>query len=174
MNENKKPAVIILGHGSRVHNAGSDMEKIAALLSEKYGYPTVAVCFMSRLGPHFPEVLQQVVEGGAEHVLVIPYFLHTGLHIRLDIPEMMKEEARKYPGVRIQLGKHLGYDESLAALVAKRIGESAGEKDIRDAELPERDAFPVPPGQEEFVPMAPDEARRYRRGKGHGCDHHHH
>ena len=50
---------------------------------------------MSRLGPHYPEILAKCVEGGATEVVVIPYFLNNGLHIRLDIPEMMKEEAEE-------------------------------------------------------------------------------
>lgn len=173
MTEHKK-AIILLGHGSRVRNAGGDMEKIAGLLKGKYGFPLVEYCFMSRLGPHFPETLEKVVAAGADSVMVIPYFLHTGLHIRLDIPEMMQAEAEKYPSVKIQLGKNLGYDESLAELVVKRIGESESEADIREVALPERDAFPVPPGQGEFVEMEPEEARKYMMGRGHSHGHCHH
>lgn len=171
MNEKKDMGIIILGHGSRVRKAGGDMEKIAELLKEKFDYAVVDYCFMSRLGPHFPETLEKMVAGGAKHVMVIPYFLHTGLHIRLDIPEMMQHEAEKYPGVKIQLGSNLGFDESLAALVAKRIEESMDAVDVRDIKLPERDAFPVPPGQAEFVPMDPEEAKKYMHDKDHG--HHH-
>lgn len=171
MNKNNDMAIIILGHGSRVRNAGSGMEKISELLKQKYNFPIVEYCFMSRLGPHFPEVLEQVVSRGAKHVMVIPYFLHTGLHIRLDIPEMMQHEAEKYPDVKIQLGANLGFDESLAVLVAKRIEESADVEDIRAVKLPERDSFPVPPGQAEFVPMKPEDAKKYLEDKDHGHSH---
>ena len=111
------------------------------------------------------------MERGATWVLVIPYFLHTGLHIRLDIPEMMQAEAAKYPGLRLQLGGNLGYDDILVDLVRKRIDESLGVADIRKIALPGRETFPVPPGQQEFVPMDPAEAKKYRSCKDHG--HHH-
>lgn len=165
------PAVILLGHGSRVEKAGGDMERVAAILKARHGFPMVEYCFMSRLPPHFPETLAAVVARGATRVLVIPYFLHLGLHIRLDIPEMMQQEAAKYPGLRLQLGGNLGYDDILVELVRKRIAESLDVPDVREVALPGREAFPVPPGQQEFVPMDPAEAKRYRKGQGHG--HHH-
>lgn len=168
------PAVILLGHGSRVEKAGGDMERVAAILKERHGFPMVEYCFMSRLPPHFPETLAGLVARGATQVLVIPYFLHTGLHIRLDIPEMMQHEAAKYPGLRLQLGGNLGYDDILVDLVRKRIDESLGVADVREIALPGRENFPVPPGQAEFVPMDPAEAKKYRSRKGHGHGHQHH
>jgi sirohydrochlorin ferrochelatase len=167
------PAVILLGHGSRVEKAGSDMERVAAILKDRHGFPMVEYCFMSRLPPHFPETLSGLVARGATRVLVIPYFLHTGLHIRLDIPEMMQHEAVKYPGLRLQLGGNLGYDDILVDLVRKRIDESLGVADIRAVALPGRETFPVPPGQAEFVPMDPAEAKKYRSCKGRDHDHGH-
>ena len=58
-------AVIILGHGSRVPEAGKNMEIVASLLKEKYDLEMVESCQMSRLGPHYPEILAKCVEGGA-------------------------------------------------------------------------------------------------------------
>jgi sirohydrochlorin ferrochelatase len=137
-------AVILLGHGSRVPGAGRDMEKVAQILKEKYTLDMVKSCHLSRLGPHFPETLAACVSEGANEVTVIPYFLNIGLHIRLDIPEMMQVEAEKYPDVKIIYGKHLGYDDSFADIIMKRIEESSQLDDIRNIELPKRDSFPVP------------------------------
>ncbi len=156
-------AIILLGHGSRVPGAGKDMGEVAERLRENYGYPWVEICFASRLGPHFPEVFEKCVHQGARKVLVIPYFLHEGLHLLLDIPEMMQNEAKKFPHVKLILGKSFGFDESLVTLVERRIKESRNLFDVRDLSLPEREEFPIPPGQYEFVPMPPDEAVKFRR-----------
>jgi sirohydrochlorin cobaltochelatase len=166
MSEERKPAIILLGHGSRVQQASEDMEKIAAALRDRYGYPRVACCFMSRLGPHVPETLRSLVAAGETSILVIPYFLHTGLHLRLDIPELLQREAQKHPGVRIRLGAHLGYDDVLVGLVHRRVLASLEAVDVREMVLPPRSSFPVPPGQHEFVPMSPEEARRYAAERG--------
>jgi sirohydrochlorin ferrochelatase len=164
--ENGKQAIILLGHGSRIPGAGKDMDKIAARLGEEPGCDVVEVCFLSRLGPHLPGTIKKCVDEGAGRIVVIPYFLHEGLHIRVDIPEEMRAEALKYPGVEIVLGKHLGYDDALADLVCKRVGESGGLPDIRNVDPEPRENFPVPPGQCEFVPMPPEEAEKYKH-EGH-------
>ena len=158
----KKPdaaveAVILLGHGSRVPEAGRDMEKVAARLREKYGYGLVEVCFMSRLGPHFPEVFEKCVNLGAGKVLVIPYFLHSGIHLVLDIPEMLQEQAKRFPDVSLQMGRGFGFDEMLVDLVQTRIEEARSFEDVRQMVLPQKEMYPVPKGQCEFVPVPADE-----------------
>jgi sirohydrochlorin ferrochelatase len=160
-------AVIILGHGSRVPEAGKNMETVANLLKKKYNLKMVEVCQMSRLGPHYPETLANCVKGGATEVVVIPYFLNNGLHIRLDIPEMMKEGAKKYPHVKMIFGKHLGFDPKYADIIYRRIQESLDLPDIRHLELEPRESFPVPPGQGEFVEMPPEEAKKYEKERSH-------
>ena len=163
-------AIILLGHGSRVPGAGEGMEKAAKGLKEKYRYDLVDTCYMSRLGPHFPETLAACVEKGATEVVVIPYFLNVGLHIQLDIPEMMQHEAVKYPHVRMIYGRQLGYDDRFVDVLKKRIDESMGSADVRDMDLAPRDTFPVPEGQGEFVEMSPEEAKHYQSEHSH---HHH-
>ncbi len=159
----REETIILMGHGSRVPGAGRDMEDVAQRLKDKYGYPRVEICFISRLGPHFPEIFEKCVNQGAKKVLVIPYFLHEGLHLLLDIPEMMQKEAKRFFHVKLILGRSLGFDEGLVDLVERRIEESKDLCDVRDLILPRREEYPIPPGQYEFVPMLPDEAARYRK-----------
>ncbi len=159
----RNEAIILLGHGSRVPEAGRNMEKVAAGLRTKYGYSIVEVCYMSRLGPHFPEVFRKCADMGATDILVIPYFLHDGLHLVLDIPELMQEIAADYPHVRLVLGRNLGFDEVLVDLVERRIGNSRTFCDVRNLVLAPRDNYPVPDGQHVFVPMKPEDAARFLR-----------
>lgn len=157
-----KEAIILLGHGSRVPDAGKDMERVAARLRDKYGYETVEVCFMSRLGPHFPEVFEKCVDRGATEVLVVPYFLHSGLHLILDVPEMLQKQAERFPAVTLRMGRGFGFDEMLVDLVQARIEETRTYKDVKQIVLPSKETYPVPEGQCEFVPMPPEEAAKYR------------
>jgi sirohydrochlorin ferrochelatase len=158
-------AIILLGHGSRVPQAGKHMERVAEGLKHRYGYTIVEICYMSRIGPHFPEIFLKCVQQGAKEVVVIPYFLHDGLHLVLDIPEMMQEEAANHPDVRVVLGKNLGFDDILIDLVEKRIADSLECCDVREVDLPARGKYPVPPGQCEFVPMLPEEAARFLKNE---------
>jgi sirohydrochlorin ferrochelatase len=161
LNKSNSTAVILLGHGSRVPEAGRSMEKVASGLKSRFGYEIVEVCYLSRLGPHLPDAFKKCVKQGAHSVVVIPYFLHEGLHIVLDIPAELQDLASQYAHVRVILGKNLGFDEVLVDLVEKRIADSTDSSDVRDLVLPSRTEFPLPEGQYEFVPMRPEEAAKY-------------
>jgi sirohydrochlorin ferrochelatase len=124
-------AVILIGHGSRAAGADDDMERIAGRLRAAMGGRIVALCRMAH-GASFGEVFERCVRQGAKTVIVIPYFLHFGVHLRQDIPEILREAVAKHPEVRLVLGRHLGYDDALVTLIEKRISESAVLWDVRD------------------------------------------
>jgi sirohydrochlorin ferrochelatase len=125
-----KKAVILIGHGSRATGADDDMERVSAGLREKLGI-TVETCRLEGRGTTFAEAFEKCVALGAKEMLVMPYFLHLGVHLRKDIPGLMRESLTKYPEIKLILGRHLGFDEALVDLVAKRIEESESLGDIR-------------------------------------------
>lgn len=131
-NESHHRAVILIGHGSRAAGADDAMDRIAAELRQGNGGTAVAVCRMEGRGTPFAEVFERCVRQGAREIVVMPYFLHFGVHLREDIPEMLREAVARHPEVRLVLGRHLGYDESLVALLARRLAESATLCDIRE------------------------------------------
>ncbi len=128
--EQTRRAVILIGHGSRAAGADEDMGRIAEALRSS-GDGIVELCRMAGRGTPFAEVFETCVRRGATEIIVLPYFLHFGVHLRQDIPEMLREAVAKHPEVRLILGKHLGYDDALATLVQKRLGESEELCDIR-------------------------------------------
>ena len=129
-----KQAVILIGHGSRAAGADDDMERVAERLRQTSG-TVVEVCRMGARGLPFADVFERCVRQGAKRIVVLPYFLHFGVHLREDIPEILRKAAAGHPEVRLILGRHLGYDESLVSLVEKRIGESESLCDVRELPL---------------------------------------
>jgi sirohydrochlorin ferrochelatase len=132
----KNEAIILFGHGSRIPGAGEGMEQVAQRMRDKLGPGIIDICYMSRLGPHFPEVFESCVARGATKVIVMPYFLHSGLHLIEDIPDLLRDKASKYPHVKLVLGKNLGFDECIVDLVIKRLDESKNLPDIRELKPP--------------------------------------
>ncbi|MHB9096201.1 MAG: sirohydrochlorin chelatase [Syntrophales bacterium] len=138
---NGKRAVILIGHGSRAAGADDDMERVAESLRRVRG-GIVELCRMAGRGTLFAEAFEKCIRQGAKEIIVIPYFLHFGVHLRQDIPEMLREMAAKHPEVRLVLGRHLGYDDSLVTLVEQRIGESGQLCDVRDLDPAPIDSRP--------------------------------
>ncbi len=127
-----KRALILLGHGSRATGASDDMERVAMGLKGRLDYEIIAICQMSGKGALFPEVFETCIRQGADRILVLPYFLHRGIHILQDVPRMMRETAARFPGVKVVLGNNLGFDEAIVDIVMKRIEESEPLADIRE------------------------------------------
>jgi precorrin isomerase len=119
-----REAILLLGHGSRIPGASKDMETVVSRMREKYGYQNIEIGFMSGLGPHLSEVIERLANQGMKRVIVIPYFLHLGAHLLMDIPKMIQTEAQKFPQIRLSLGRGLGFDESLVDLVHRNIQET--------------------------------------------------
>lgn len=117
-------AIVLLGHGSKAKGALESMHRVADWIGERYGVHSMLVCQMDPPGMTLSEGVAAFALQGFEQVLVLPYFLHFGNHLREDIPALIKEANALHPGVDVRLGRHLGADPALADLVHRRLQES--------------------------------------------------
>lgn len=133
--------VIILGHGSRRPGAAHAMEQVAERLRNLGRYADVRIGFMAQAKPAFADAVSSCGEAGIGRIMVLPYFLHEGMHRAYDIPKLMHDVAGKFPNLELKLGKTLGYDDILVDLVIKRISESLSTPDIRELPMLEESEF---------------------------------
>jgi sirohydrochlorin ferrochelatase len=119
-------ALLMIGHGSRAEEANRGMFAIASKIRETGEVPIVECGFLQLCPPTIEQALARCVEQGAERVHMIPYFLHVGVHIREDIPEVVESCREKFPAVEILLGDQLGEDPLLARVVLNRLRDMRG------------------------------------------------
>lgn len=117
-------AVLFLGHGSRANGANDAMYRVMDLFRRKSGYRIVEAGFLELSSPSIPEAVDACVALGARRILVIPYFLHLGLHVQEDLPEMLANCRERHPGVEIVLGPHIGFHPLLADILVERVREA--------------------------------------------------
>lgn len=125
-------AVVLMGHGSRCPGAARGMEEVAAQL--RGTFKVVEGCYMSQVPPYLDDAIARCAAAKATKVIVVPYFLHEGIHIREDIPEILADKAQKWPGIELRLAKPLGYSPALVDLVTRRIHESLEHGSGREAQ----------------------------------------
>ena len=80
----------------------------------------VTFAHMELATPSLPETIDRCVREGATHVFVQPLFLARGRHATIDIPELVAEARKRHVQVRFSLGRVVGADPVLAALIAER------------------------------------------------------
>lgn len=116
--------VLFLGHGSRAPGAMNGMEMVFNQMTERYHIPHMMICQMEGLGLDLVSAIDQSYNDGFRTILVLPFFLHSGNHLLIDIPGILEDARKKYPDLKIHQGRHLGADSSLADLAYKRLQES--------------------------------------------------
>lgn len=122
----RKTALLLLGHGSKVEEANQALYEIAAGVRGRREFPIVEVAFLQLAEPLLDEGLARCLAQGAERVLLIPYFLYLGAHVGSDIPHKLTEARERYPRVEIVQGSHLGVHPQLVEVVLDRIAQAEG------------------------------------------------
>ncbi|MEW5920892.1 MAG: CbiX/SirB N-terminal domain-containing protein [Bacillota bacterium] len=116
--------VIILAHGSRLAEANGEVLKLAGLLAEKEGVGVFCgVAFLQGGSPALYEALDQAAAAGCTTIYIVPFFLTSGVHIREDLPLMLKHAGQAHPGLELVQCRPLGCDPRLTSLLWERVRE---------------------------------------------------
>jgi sirohydrochlorin cobaltochelatase len=116
-------AVLLLGRGGSDPDANSDLYKIARLLWEKTNYKIVEPAFMGVTNPLVDEGIERCVKLGAKKVIILPYFLFTGILIKR-LEEMMSSFQDRYTDVDFILAGYFGYHPRLQTILNERVQEA--------------------------------------------------
>lgn len=120
-------AVVVVGRGSSDPDANADLYKVARLLWDSRGLAMVEPAFVSLAQPSVPAALERCRLLGATRIVVVPYFLFTGILVDR-IATQVGDWAAAHRGVDTRPGPHLGADARIARLVVDRYHEArAGE-----------------------------------------------
>ncbi len=113
--------MLLISHGSprdEANNAFSELtDRIAARLNCNNILPT----FFSIKRPNIMDQVGKLVEQGVERIIMLPYFLGNGQHIRADIPEQLEQCNKQYPEIEIEFLPTLQGEPGLEDVLAERL-----------------------------------------------------
>jgi len=116
-------ALLLVAHGSRRAEANDDLAHVAAALRGR-GHAVVEASFLELAEPGIDEGGARCVGQGAECVVLVPYFLSAGVHVRHDLAEARRRLAERFPGVEFRLAEPLGRHPLLLDAIADRAHEA--------------------------------------------------
>jgi sirohydrochlorin ferrochelatase len=118
-----KTALLLIAHGSRQEEANADLRDVVAEMRKRGDFAIVEGAFLELAEPTIEESSARCVDQGANKVVIAPYFLSAGVHVRQDLTAIRGKLAEKYPEVEFCLAEPLGPDPLLLEIVAQRARE---------------------------------------------------
>jgi sirohydrochlorin cobaltochelatase len=115
--------VLLVGRGSTDPDANAEVVKVARLLWEGRGLAGVETAFVSLAAPDVPTGLERCRLLGAKRIVVLPYFLFTGI-LPVRVEQQAAEWAAAHPEVDVRQAAVMGATAELADLVVERYHEA--------------------------------------------------
>ena len=123
-----KTALLVMVHGSPKPEANADMYRVVEEVKARGEFEIVEVGFMECNEPTIPDGIEACVTQGAERVVAVPYFLHTGTHVADDLPTLLEEAQAHHSHVEFAMGRYLGASPRLTDILAERAACAVGER----------------------------------------------
>jgi sirohydrochlorin cobaltochelatase len=171
--------VLLVGRGSTDPDANAEVARAARLLAETSDVAGVEYAFVSLAPPGVPAGLDRCAALGARRIVVLPYFLFTGVLPRR-VAEQAAAWAAGHPEADVRRADVLGDTDALADLVIERYDEAlAG--DIRmncdscvyRVSLPGFEGRVGAPQTPHHHPGEPAHSHHHDHGSGHDHPHFH-
>jgi sirohydrochlorin ferrochelatase len=119
-----KSALLLIAHGSREPEANADLHYVVSDMRRRGAYALVEACFLELAQPDIDAGAAHCVAQGAERVVLLPYFLSAGIHVRRDLTAAQQRLAERFAQVRFSLAEPLGRHPLLIEVVAQRAAEA--------------------------------------------------
>jgi sirohydrochlorin ferrochelatase len=119
-------ALLLIAHGSREPAANADLHRLADELRATGRYAAVVAAFLELAEPDIDAGGAACVAAGAGRVVLVPYFLSAGVHVRRDLAAARERLAGRHSGVEFRLAEPLGPHPLLTEIVVQRAASTIG------------------------------------------------
>ena len=117
----KEIDVLLIGHGSKDPNAKTSLQYVVDGLKDSYR--NVTHCWLEIEEPNIKQGIETCAKNKPNVLIIVPYFLHRGAHVKRDIYEDLNPAMEKSGIEDIFITDHLGTDDKLIDLVIERAKE---------------------------------------------------
>jgi sirohydrochlorin ferrochelatase len=126
-----RTALVLIAHGSRQEEANADLRDLVARLRERNGYHAVEGAFLELASPTIEEAAGLCVRQGASRVVLAPYFLSAGVHVRRDLAAIRDALSAQHVSIEFLLAEPLGRHGLLLEVVEQRAREAEERWNLR-------------------------------------------
>lgn len=114
--KNKNTGIIILGHGSKLKKANNSLEKVINEI-RKQGFEFSEAAYLQLHKPALSESAGKLIAKGCKKIIIVPFFLFMGNHVKRDVPKIIEKEKKLHPGVNFIYTRNIGSDNRITDIV---------------------------------------------------------
>src|SRR5208337_4419835 len=115
--------ILLFAHGSPVEDANRGVRDLAGKIAAAGPYHYVRAAFLDGGQPDLVTGVMEAAEAGLERLIVIPYFLTVGLHLRRDLPKLVAAAKERHPNFEIAVGQSLEGHPLMPSIILARVQE---------------------------------------------------
>ncbi len=115
-------AIIFIAHGSKKDQSNNEFVNLIEKVSKedtKYNFKKAA--FLELSTPCVQEVAVEFIKKDVKDISFYPYFLNSGKHVLIDLPNIIENLKKEYPLVEFKLLSHFGKSEKIKDIILSDI-----------------------------------------------------
>lgn len=115
-------AIIFIAHGSKKEKSNNEFIQLVEKISQKdKTYDLKSAAFLELALPDIQSTAISFINQGAKEIYFYPFFLNSGKHVQIDLPNIIIELKEKYPNLQFTLLEHFGKSEKIVDIILSDI-----------------------------------------------------
>lgn len=115
-------ALIVIAHGSKKEKSNNEFIKLVKKIENKdKNYHFVKASFLELAEPSIEKCVEELLLKGTTSITFYPFFLNSGKHIQVDIPNIVNELCIKYQDINFKTLPHFGMSEKISEIILEDI-----------------------------------------------------
>lgn len=116
-------ALILIAHGSKKEKSNQEfrnlVEEIRKLNIKKY--EKIETAFLEFVEPSIEDIVKKLVIQNIKSITFYPYFLNSGKHVSIDIPNIVDILKNDYENIDFKILQHFGLSKKIASIISEEI-----------------------------------------------------
>lgn len=112
--------IVIFAHGSPIEEANEGVRAMTEEIARRGNFAIVDTAFLDCAAPDLAGSVRCMAERGVTRIIVVPFFLTLGIHLRRDLPGIVKGLEGIHPGVGIEVTSPLEGHPALIDAMTER------------------------------------------------------
>ena len=114
--------LILIAHGSKKDLSNNEfIDLVNEVKNKNRDFNEIQAAFLEFASPDINTVVNTYLEKEFNEIYFYPYFLNSGKHVSVDLPNIIKELQKSNPEVKFNLLTHFGKSEKISDIITNDI-----------------------------------------------------